>query len=56
MGIPGQFSVKINRRYIAPGKPMQNGFVESFHGRLRGECLNERLSTSYRHAREVIEE
>jgi putative transposase len=27
--------------YIAPGKPMQNGFVESFNGRLRDECLNE---------------
>ena len=25
--------------YIAPGKPMQNGFVESFNGRLRDECL-----------------
>ena len=29
--------------YIAPGKPMQNGFVESFNGRLRDECLNEHL-------------
>lgn len=27
--------------YIAPGKPMQNGFVQSFNGRLRDECLNE---------------
>jgi putative transposase len=27
--------------YIVPGKPMQNGFVESFNGRLRDECLNE---------------
>tara|TARA_B100001109_G_C18805381_1_gene446952 strand:- start:27 stop:848 length:822 start_codon:yes stop_codon:yes gene_type:complete len=42
--------------YIAPGKPMQNGFVESFNGRLRDECLNEHLFTSYRHAREIIEE
>lgn len=41
--------------YIAPGKPMQNGFVESFNGRLRDECLNEHLFTSYRHAREIIE-
>lgn len=28
---------------IAPGKPMQNGVVESFNGRLRYECLNEYL-------------
>ena len=40
--------------YIAPGKPMQNGFVESFNGRLRDECLNEHLFRSYGHAREVI--
>ena len=26
--------------YIAPGKPMQNGLVESINGRLRDECLN----------------
>ena len=29
--------------YIALGKPMQNGFIESFNGKLRGECLNETL-------------
>jgi transposase InsO family protein len=27
--------------YIAPGKPQQNGFIESFNGRLRDELLNE---------------
>jgi putative transposase len=47
---------QVEWHYIAPDKPMQNGFVESFNGRLRDECLNERLFTSYRHAREVIEE
>ncbi|KHQ50155.1 Integrase [Mameliella alba] len=40
--------------YIAPGKPMQNGFVESFNGRLRDECLNEHLFANLRHARELI--
>ena len=40
--------------YIAPGKPMQNGLVESFNGRLRDECLNEHLFRSYGHAREII--
>ena len=39
---------------IAPGKPMQNGFVESFNGRLRDECLNETLFTSLAHARSVL--
>lgn len=32
--------------YIAPGKPMQNAFIESFNGRLRDESLNETLFTS----------
>jgi len=31
---------KINLVHIQPGRPMQNGPVESFHGRLRDECLN----------------
>jgi putative transposase len=30
-------------RFIAPGKPMQNGFCESFNGRMRDELLNESL-------------
>ena len=40
--------------YIAPGKPTQNGFIESFNGRLRHECLNETLFTSLRQARAVL--
>jgi putative transposase len=40
--------------YIAPGKPQQNAFVESFNGRLRDECLNETLFTSIAHARHVL--
>ena len=45
---------KVEWHYIASGKPMQNGFVESFNGRLRDECLNEHLFASLRHARELI--
>ena len=37
---------KVEWHYIAPGKPMQNAFVESFNGRLRDEFLNETLFTS----------
>jgi hypothetical protein len=32
--------------YIAPGKPQQNAFIESFNARLRDELLNETLFTS----------
>lgn len=42
--------------YIAPGKPTQNAFVESFNGRLRDECLNEHLFSSLREARALIED
>jgi putative transposase len=45
----------VDWHYIAPGKPMQNGFVESFNGRLRDECLNEHLFTNLGHARRIIE-
>ena len=37
--------------YIAPGKPMQNAFCESFNGRVRDELLNETLFLGLRHAR-----
>ena len=39
---------------IAPGKPQQNAFAESFIGRLRDECLNETLFTSLAQARAVL--
>ncbi|GJE17265.1 IS3 family transposase ISMex1 [Methylobacterium marchantiae] len=41
--------------YIAPGKPQQNGFVESLNGRLRDECQNEHLFRSLPAARTIIE-
>ncbi len=39
---------------IASGKPMQNGFVESFNGRMRDEFLNETLFRNLTHARDLI--
>ena len=41
---------KVDWRYIAPGKPTQNAFAESFQGRMRDECLNEHLFFSMNHA------
>ncbi|KGB83251.1 transposase [Rhodovulum sp. NI22] len=40
--------------YIAPGKPMQKGFVESFNGRMRDELLNETMFRDMAHARATI--
>ncbi|WP_409997237.1 IS3 family transposase [Bradyrhizobium cosmicum] len=46
----------IDWHFIAPGKPMQNGFCESFNGRMRDELLNETLFLSLDHARSRIAE
>lgn len=40
----------VDWHYIAPGKPVQNAFIESFNGRLRDELLNETLFSSLPHA------
>ncbi len=45
---------QVEWHYIAPGKPMQNGLIESFNGRMRDECLNQHLFDSLRHARHLI--
>jgi putative transposase len=47
---------QVDWHYIAPGKPMQNGFVESFNGRLRDEFLNETLFRSLTQARIALED
>ena len=42
-------SVKLH--FIAPGKPVQNAFIESFNGKMRDECLNQHWFMSLREAR-----
>ena len=44
----------IEHVFIEPGKPMQNGFIESFNGRFRDECLNLNWFNSLHDAREII--
>ena len=46
----------IDWHYIAPGKPQQNGFIESFNGKLRDEGHNETLFGTLRDARKTLEE
>ncbi|WP_373461816.1 IS3 family transposase [Sphingomonas sp. SORGH_AS_0879] len=45
---------RIEWHYIAPGKPTQNGFVESFNGRMRDELLNETLFFTIGQARSIL--
>jgi transposase InsO family protein len=47
---------RVEWHYIAPGKPMQNGFCESFNGRMRDELLNETLFFGLDHAQTTIAE
>lgn len=42
-------------RYIQPGKPIQNAYIESFNGKIRDECLNEHWFTSLEEARQLVE-
>ena len=45
---------QIDWHYITPGRPMQNGYVESFNGKMRDELLNETLFFDLNQARKVI--
>jgi len=47
-------TARVEWHYIAPGKPQQNAFIESFNGCLRDELLNETLFTSLAHARKAL--
>jgi len=45
----------VKLRFIDPGKPVQNAFIESFNGKMRDECLNEHWFLSLSEARETVE-
>ena len=45
----------VRLHFIDPGKPQQNGYVESFNGKFRDECLNEHWFTSLYDARREVE-
>ena len=48
-----QAGVKLD--FIRPGRPVQNGYIESFNGRLRDECLNGEIFFGLADAREKLE-
>ena len=48
-----QADVKLD--FIRPGKPVENGYIESFNGRLRDECLNGELFFDLADARQKLE-
>ena len=49
-------AVDTKTAYIEPGSPWENGYIESFNGKFRDECLNTHWFLSLNHARRLIEE
>ncbi len=47
---------QVKTMYIKPGSPWENGHIESFHDKLRDECLNREMFGSLREAAVVIEQ
>ncbi len=47
---------KVQLKFIQPGKPVQNAYIESFNGKFRDECLNQHWFLDLNHARKEIEE
>ena len=46
---------RVELHYIAPVKPTQNAFIESFNGKFRDECLNDNIFPTLAQARSIIE-
>jgi hypothetical protein len=46
--------MRIRHILIEPGRPMQNGYIESFNGKFRDECLNEQWFETLQQARSAI--
>lgn len=49
------FTNGVELRFIQPGKPVQNAFIESFNGRFRASCLDENWFADLNDARQTIE-
>jgi putative transposase len=48
-------AARIAWHFIAPGKPTRNAFIESFNGKLCGECLNENVFLTLHEVRTIVE-
>jgi len=49
------FENNVNLRFIQPGKPTQNAYIESFNGKFRDECLDDNVFVSLHSAQKIIE-
>lgn len=49
------YARSVELRFIQPGKPIQNAFIESFNGKLRAGCLDQNWFENLEDARQIIE-
>ena len=49
------FDHKVSHIFTDPGHPTQNGYIESFNGKFRDECLNQNWFSNLYDARQIIE-
>jgi putative transposase len=49
------FENNVKLRFIQPGKPTQNAYIESFNGKFRNECLNDNVFVNLNSAQKIIE-
>jgi putative transposase len=47
---------KVELIFIDPGKPMQNGYIESFNGKFRAECLDQHWFRNLSEAKGIIDD
>lgn len=47
---------KVDHVFVDPGKPMQNGYIESFNGKFRSECLNQHWFRNLSEAKSITED
>jgi putative transposase len=45
----------VELRFIQPGKPVQNAYIESFNSRFRDECLSQHWFASLSHMRSIVD-
>ena len=48
--------IEVKTLFIEPGSPWENGYIESFNGKLRDELLNLEIFTTLREAKVLIEQ
>ena len=52
---PGRVRRGVHLRFITPGRPVENCFIEGLHGMFRDECLNENWFLDLKDAKRKIE-